>query len=101
MGAEIDCCVGVDNHDHALTAAIELDVMKKTLESQKKSNRHFKQQKEVEIRKYRKRICVLEEERGNLIQQIRNEEGESVNLHEHPSCPDPPTFSSSDMALVA
>merc|ERR1712098_297773 len=61
--------------DRALTAAIELDVMKKSLESQKKANRKFRQQKEVEIRQYRKRICVLEEEQESLLNQMQ---GQSV-----------------------
>lgn len=108
MGSDLDCCVGVEDHDQALSAAIELDVMKKTLESHKKANRHFKVQKETEIRKYRQRICVLEEERVNLMQRIQNEsvairvetkEEEESNTNQH--APPASGRHSSDMDLVA
>ena len=70
MGGEIsqiDCCLGTETDDHRSKAKIELSVMKKTLDSQKKANRKFRLQKESEIRKYRKRICALEGERQSLI----------------------------------
>ena len=75
MGGElsqIDCCLGTDTDDREMKYHMELEMVKKSLNSQKKANRKFRLQKESEIRKYRKRICVLEGERQSLIDRLQN-----------------------------
>ena len=70
MGGElsqIDCCLGTDTDDRDMKYHMELEMVKKSLNSQKKANRKFRLQKESEIRKYRKRICALKGERQSLI----------------------------------
>ncbi len=88
MGADLDCCVGVEERDQELTAAIKLDLKKKTMESEKNVNRHFKVQKKMEI----------QNERGSIRVDTKEEKEESItngqgvcSSHRH----------SSDMDLVA